>query len=292
MLQSLHIENVAVIEKTDITFGAGLTALTGETGAGKSIVIDAINALLGERITRDVVRSGADKAYIAGVFDHLPATVLAVLEELDLSPEEDGTLLIQRSLTTDGKGNCRVGDRPTTVASLRRIGRLLVNIHGQHENQALLQQERHVEYLDRLGVPAEVIAEYGAAYTEYCRIRRAIKAAAMDEQEKEYRTAQLTQQITALEQADIRVGEEAELTARRDMARHSEKLAGALRLVRGAMEDDDHGDGQGVLTRLTDAVAALRTAGNFSPAMDELAARLQSALYDVEAVAEEAAGIR
>ena len=291
MLQSLHIENVAVIEKTDITFGAGLTALTGETGAGKSIVIDAINALLGERITRDVVRSGADKAYIAGVFDHLPATVLAVLEELDLSPEEDGTLLIQRSLTADGKGNCRVGDRPTTVASLRRIGRLLVNIHGQHENQALLQQERHVEYLDRLGVPAEVIAEYGAAYTEYCRIRRAIKAAAMDEQEKEYRTAQLTQQITALEQADIRVGEEAELTARRDMARHSEKLAGALRLVRGAMEDDDHGDGQGVLTRLTDAVAALRTAGNFSPAMDELAARLQSALYDVEAVAEEAAGL-
>lgn len=291
MLQSLHIENVAVIEKTDITFGAGLTALTGETGAGKSIVIDAINALLGERITRDVVRSGADKAYIAGVFDHLPATVLAVLEELDLSPEEDGTLLIQRSLTTDGKGNCRVGDRPTTVASLRRIGRLLVNIHGQHENQALLQQERHVEYLDRLGVPAEVIAEYGAAYTEYCRIRRAIKAAAMDEQEKEYRTAQLTQQIASLEQADIRVGEEAELTARRDMARHSEKLAGALRLVRGAMEDDDHGDGQGVLTRLTNAVAALRTAGNFSPALDELAARLQSALYDVEAVAEEAAGL-
>ena len=291
MLQSLHIENVAVIEKTDITFGAGLTALTGETGAGKSIVIDAINALLGERITRDVVRSGADKAYIAGVFDHLPAAVLEVLEELDLSPEEDGTLLIQRSLTADGKGSCRVGDRPTTVASLRRIGRLLVNIHGQHENQALLQQERHVEYLDRLGVSAEVIAEYGAAYTEYCRIRRAIKAAAMDEQEKEYRTAQLTQQIAALEQADIRVGEEAELTARRDMARHSEKLAGALRLVRGAMEDDDHGNGQGVLTRLTDAVAALRTAGNFSPAMDELAVRLQSALYDVEAVAEEAAGL-
>ena len=291
MLQSLHIENVAVIEKTDITFGAGLTTLTGETGAGKSIVIDAINALLGERITRDVVRTGADKAYIAGVFDNLPAAVVALLEELELPPEEDGTLLIQRSLTADGKGSCRIGGRPTTVSVLRQIGRMLVNIHGQHENQALLQQERHVEYLDRLGVPPQVLEEYRAAYGEYCRIRRAIKAATMDEQEKEYRIAQLTQQIAALERAEIRVGEEAELTARRDMARHSEKLAGALRLVRGAMEDDDNGAEQGALSRLTDAVSALQTAGLVAPAMGDLATRLQSALYDVESVAEEAADL-
>ncbi|MBQ7089397.1 MAG: DNA repair protein RecN [Clostridia bacterium] len=289
MLQSLHIENVAVIEKTDITFGAGLTVLTGETGAGKSIVIDAINALLGERITRDVVRNGADRAYIAGVFDDLPAPVLAVLEELELSPEEDGTLLIQRTITADGKGSCRVGDRPTTVASLRRIGRLLVNIHGQHENQALLQQERHVEYLDRLGVPAEVIAEYGAAYTAYCRIHRAIKAATMDEQEKEFRTAQLTQWITVLEQADIKVGEEQELLSRRELARHGEKLAGYLRLVRGAMEDDDNGGENGVLTRLTESVAALQAAGRITDDLADLAKRLQSCLYDVQAVAEEAA---
>ena len=141
--------------------------------------------MLGERITRDVVRTGADKAYIAGVFDHLPAAGVALLEELELPPEEDGTLLIQRSLTADGKGSCRIGGRPTTVSVLRQVGRMLVNIHGQHENQALLQQERHVEYLDRLGVPAQVLAEYRAAYQEYCRIRRTIKAAAMDEQEKE-----------------------------------------------------------------------------------------------------------
>lgn len=291
MLQSLHIENVAVIEKTDITFGAGLTTLTGETGAGKSIVIDAINALLGERITRDVVRTGADKAYIAGVFDHLPAAVVALLEELELPPEEDGTLLIQRSLTADGKGSCRIGGRPTTVSVLRQVGRMLVNIHGQHENQALLQQERHVEYLDRLGVPAQVLADYRAAYQEYCRIRRAIKAAAMDEQEKEYRTAQLKQQIAALERAEIRVGEEAELTARRDMARHSEKLAGSLRLVRGAMEDDDNGTERGALSRLTAAVSALQTAGMVSPEMADLAARLQNSVYEIEAVAEEAADL-
>jgi len=289
MLQSLHIENVAVIEKTDIVFGPGLTTLTGETGAGKSIVIDAINALLGERITRDVVRTGTDKAYIAGVFEDLPVPVVALLEELELPPEEDGTLLIQRSITADGKGSCRVGGRPTTVSVLRQIGRMLVNIHGQHENQALLQPERHVEYLDRLGELEEVKAAYQTAYQEYCRIRRAIKAATMDEQEKAFRTAQLEQQISALEKAEIRPGEEAELTARREMARHSEKLAGALRLVRGCMEDDDNGGESGALTRLTDAVSALNSVSGVSPELQELASRLQNSLYEVQAVAEEAA---
>lgn len=288
MLHTLHIENVAVIERTDITFSGGLTTLTGETGAGKSIVIDAINALLGERITRDVVRTGADKAYIAGVFDDLPASVVSLLEELELPPEEDGTLLIQRSITADGKGSCRVGGRPTTVSVLRQIGRMLVNIHGQHENQALLQPERHVEYLDRLGELEPVKTAYQTAYREYCRIRRAIKAATMDEQEKAFRTAQLEQQITALEKAAIHPGEEAELTARRDRARHSEKLAGALRLVRGGMEDDETGGQQGTLTRLTDAVTALKSVGGIAPELQELAERLQSSLYEVQAVAEEA----
>ena len=287
MLQCLHIENVAVIEKTDITFSRGLTVLTGETGAGKSIVIDAINALLGERITRDVVRTGADRAYISGIFDDLPSEVVALLNELDLPPEEDGTLLIQRSITADGKGSCRIGGRPTTVSTLRQIGRMLVNIHGQHENQALLQQERHVEYLDRLGELEDVLSDYRTAYQEYCRIRRAIKAATMDEQEKEYRTARLEQQIAALERADIRVGEEAELTARRDMARHSEKLAAALRLVRDGMQDDD--STYGVLTRLTDAVRALQSVGDVAPELQEMATRLQSSLYEVQAVAEDAA---
>ena len=289
MLHTLHIENVAVIERTDITFSGGLTTLTGETGAGKSIVIDAINALLGERITREVVRTGAEKAYIAGVFDNLPPAVVSLLNELELPPEEDGTLLIQRSITADGKGSCRVGGRPTTLSVLRQIGRMLVNIHGQHENQALLMPERHVEYLDRLGVPAEVVVAYGTAYTEYCRLHRAIKAATMDEQEKAFRTAQLEQQIAVLEKAEIHPGEEAQLTARRERARYGEKLAGALRLVRGCMEDDDTGGERGTLTRLTDAVAALKGVGGVAPELEELAARLQSSLYEVQAVAEEAA---
>lgn len=287
MLQSLHIENVAVIEKTDITFGAGLTALTGETGAGKSIVIDAINALLGERITRDVVRAGADRAYIAGVFDDLPRAVVSALEEMELSPEEDGTLLIQRSLTADGKGSCRIGGRPVTVSLLRQIGRMLVNIHGQHENQALLQQERHVEYLDRLGELQAVRDAYEQEYRTYCRVRRAIKAATMDEDEKAFRIERLTQQIAALDAAALRPGEEAELLSRREMARHAGKLAGVLQLARAAMEDDEAGGERGALTRLTDAVAALQGVGGIAPELAAVAARLQSSLYEVQAAAEE-----
>ncbi len=291
MLQSLHIENVAVIEKADIVFSTGLIALTGETGAGKSIVIDAINALLGERITRDVVRAGADRAYIAGVFDHLPPAVVAHLEELEFSPEEDGTLLIQRSLTADGKGSCRINGRPATVSSLREIGRMLVNIHGQHENQALLQPERHVEYLDRLGELGAEKAAYTEAYQRYCRIRRTIKATTLDEEEKQRRIADLEQQLAVIDGANLHPGEGEELKTRRELARHSEKLVGALRLVRQAMEDDENGGERGALTRLTDSVAALRSAGQVSGEAEMLAARLQSCLYDIEAVAEEAADL-
>ncbi len=287
MLQSLHIENVAVIERADIAFDRGLTVLTGETGAGKSIVIDAINAVLGERITRDAVRAGAEKAFIAAVFSDLSPAVIAALAEQGFEPEEDGTLLIQRSLTADGKGSSRMNGRPATVSVLRQIGRMLVNIHGQHENQVLLQPESHVVYLDKLGELGEVRGRYEAVYREYCRIRRAIKAAQMDENDKVYRSAQLKEAVEAIDAAGLRVGEEEELLSRREIARHGEKLAKQLALVRGAMEGEE--DVTGALAQVTAAVTALQTAGAVSPALAELAARMQSALYDLQACAEEAA---
>ena len=286
MLQSLHIENVAVIERADITFGAGLTVLTGETGAGKSIVIDAINAVLGERITRDVVRHGAERAYISAVFGEVAPAVAAALDEQGFALEEDGTLLIQRSITADGKGNCRINGRPATVSVLREIGRMLVNIHGQHENQALLQADRHVEYLDRLGNLQSVREAYETEYRAYCRIQRAIKAATMDEAEKEYRQATLTEQIARIDAANLRVGEEAELIEKREIARHAGKLAQELGAVHAALDGED--DALGALAQLTDAVNALKIAGRVSTELDDLAARLQSALYDVQACAEEA----
>lgn len=289
MLQSLHIENVAVIEKADIDFTTGMTVLTGETGAGKSIVIDALSALLGERITREVVRHGAEQAFLSAVFGDLDGEVTAFLTEQGYAPEEDGTLLIRRTVTADGKGSCRLNGRPATVSVLRQLGRMLVNIHGQHENQVLLQPERHVDYLDRLGQLQPVRAAYEQEYHRYCRIRRTIKAATMDEEERQRRLETLTRQIEEIDGATLRPGEEEELLSRRELARHAEKLAHHLRLVRQALYG---GDGEtetpGALTQLTDAMQALREAGGVSEELSRLAGRLQSALYDVQACAEEA----
>ena len=289
MLQSLHIENVAVIEKADIDFTTGMTVLTGETGAGKSIVIDALSALLGERITREVVRHGAEQAFLSAVFGDLDGEVTAFLTEQGYAPEEDGTLLIRRTVTADGKGSCRLNGRPATVSVLRQLGRMLVNIHGQHENQVLLQPERHVDYLDRLGQLQPVRAAYEQEYHHYCRIRRTIKAATMDEEERQRRLETLTRQIEEIDGATLRPGEEEELLSRRELARHAEKLAQHLRLVRQALYG---GDGEtetpGALTQLTDAMQALREAGGVSEELSRLAGRLQSALYDVQACAEEA----
>ncbi len=283
MLQSLHIENVAVIEKADISFDTGLSVLTGETGAGKSIVIDSLCAVLGERLSRDIVRTGADRAFIAAVFTDVPRAVADKLEELGLALEEDGTLLIQRSLTADGKGSCRVNGRPATVSSLREIGRMLVNIHGQHENQALLQAERHVTYLDRLGDLGAIRAAYEQEYREYCRISRAIKAATMDANEKAFRTAQLTAQIAEIDAAALTAGEEAALLSRREIARHAGKIAQNLQVAHDVLGGDDS-----AIEKLTAAVSALTAAGTVSADCADIAARLQSVLYDVQACADEA----
>ena len=148
MLQTLHIENIAVIEEADIAFDAGFNALTGETGAGKSIVIDAMGAVLGQRTSRELIRTGAAKAFVSAVFTGVPE--LPVLSECGLHPEE-GELLLQREIYADGKNACRVNGRPVTVAQLRRIGGSLLNIHGQHDGQQLLDEEQHLTYLDSYG---------------------------------------------------------------------------------------------------------------------------------------------
>lgn len=288
MLQSLHIENVAVIECADIVFGRGLTVLTGETGAGKSIVIDAINAVLGERISRDAVRHGAERAFVSAVFTDVGRAVEDTLTELGFTPEEDGTLLIGRQIAADGKGSCRINGRPATVSVLRQIGRMLVNIHGQHENQTLLQPDSHIGYLDRLGSLVPLRDAYAAEYHAYCRIARRIRAATIGEDEKQRRSAELQQALEEIDAAHLQPGEEADLTERREVMRHAERLAQELTAARAALDGDDEDDeDRGALARLSDAVGALRTAGGVSRELSQLAERLQSALYDVQACADE-----
>ena len=215
MLQSLHIENIAVIERADICFDVGLNVLTGETGAGKSIVIDAINAVLGERVHRDMVRAGAAQANVTAVFADLSQAALQQLHRLDLQEQEDGTLIVQRSITADGRGSCRVGGRPVTVATLRELGRALVNIHGQHDNQTLLAPEKHVTYLDKLGNIEAVRQAYYQAYSYLCSLHRALREEDTDQEQKARRLELLTYQIEEIEGADLQPDEQQQLLQRR-----------------------------------------------------------------------------
>ena len=206
MLDVLHIENIAVIEEAEIQFHAGFNALTGETGAGKSIVIDALGAVVGGRTSRELIRTGAAKAFVSAVFSGV-APDLPGLAECGAAPDEDGGLLIQREIFTDGKNICRVGGRPVTVAQLRRLGSDLLNIHGQHDGQQLLDEEQHGAYLDRFGGTDAPLAAYHTAYSVLTELLTRIKALQIDEAEKARRMDSLRFQIDELERAQLVPGE-------------------------------------------------------------------------------------
>ena len=181
MLEVLHIENIAIIEEADIRFEAGFNALTGETGAGKSIVIDALSAVLGQRTSRELIRTGADKAFVSAVFSGVDS---AIAEEQGVTPEEDGSLLLQREIHSDGKSVCRVGGRPVTVGQLKALGSRLLNIHGQHDGQQLLDEEQHLQFLDSFGKLESLINTYAEKYNSFTAIQRKIQSLQMDESDK------------------------------------------------------------------------------------------------------------
>ena len=187
MLQLLHIENIAIIECADIAFRPGFNALTGETGAGKSIVIDSISAVLGQRTSRDLIRTGADMAFVSACFTDIPPR----LGE-DLGIAWEGELLLQREIHGDGKNVCRVNGRPVTVTQLRTLGSRLLNIHGQHDGQQLLDEEQHLLYLDSFGRTEQLLAEYREKYQAMAALRRQMQALEMDEAEKARRVDTLT----------------------------------------------------------------------------------------------------
>lgn len=279
MLQLLHIENIAVIEEADITFDEGFNALTGETGAGKSIVIDAMGAVLGQRTSRDLIRTGAAKAFVSAMFSGVPP--LPVLEECGLEAE-DGELLLQREIYADGKNACRVGGRPVTVAQLRRIGGALLNIHGQHDGQQLLDEEQHGAYLDSFGRVEAELEAYAACYEAMEATRKKLKALQMDEAEKERRMDSLTFQIQELEKAQLKSGEEEALLQRRNLLRNSEKFMSA---VQGAVWSLTGGDeGGGAVSELREAVGAVSGVKNLDDQFAQLHERLEnlySEAYDV-----------
>ena len=288
MLELLHIENIAIIEAADIEFAPGFNALTGETGAGKSIVIDSLSAVLGQRTSRELIRTGADKAFVSAAFS---GTAPELTETLGIQPEADGTLLLQREIQTDGKNVCRVNGRPVTVGQLRALGARLLNIHGQHDGQQLLDEEQHIVYLDSFGRVESLAITYAEKYKNFTDIRRQIGALQMDEAEKARRVDTLQYQIEELRRAKLTPGEEEELTARRGMLRNAEKFLDAVAGADYALNGDDSGGG--ALSALRQAQDALSGVRHLDDAFGQLYERLGEAyseVYDIAATVEDKRG--
>lgn len=288
MLELLHIENIAIIEAADIEFAPGFNALTGETGAGKSIVIDSLSAVLGQRTSRELIRTGAEKAFVSAAFSGMAPELT---EELGIQPEADGTLLLQREIQTDGKNVCRVNGRPVTVGQLRALGARLLNIHGQHDGQQLLDEEQHIVYLDSFGRVESLAITYAGKYKNFTDIRRQIGALQMDEAEKARRVDTLQYQIEELRRAKLKSGEEEELTARRGMLRNAEKFLDAVAGADYALNGDDSGGG--ALSALRQAQDALSGVRHLDDAFGQLYERLGEAyseVYDIAATVEDKRG--
>ena len=248
MLTQLHIENIAVIEKADIKFRKGLTVLTGETGAGKSIIVDSLGAVLGARTSRELVRTGADKGVVTAVFETNNADKW--LEDNDIDLEDE--IIIQRRISAEGKNSCRVCGVPVSVSQLRELGALLLDIHGQNDGRQLMDEANHLAYLDGYGDYGETIDRFKSAYADYKACKKEIQRLSMDEIEKERMADSLQYQIDELEKAQLKVGEEEELTAKRDLLRNSEKLTEALNGAYNALYAADQN-----AQSLTDEASAL-----------------------------------
>jgi len=278
MLNELHIENIAVIEKADISFGKGLNILTGETGAGKSIVIDSIGAVLGERVSRELVRRGADKGVVTAVFDIDGCE--RWLDENEIEAEDE--LIIQRRISVDGKSSCRICGAPVSVTQLKSLAQYLVDIHGQNDGRQLMDERRHREYLDRFGVSEEVLSAYSKAWNNFVSIRNELSKLQMDEVEKERLSESLSYQIEELERAQLKEGEYDALCSRRDLLRNSEKLTEALDQAIAIL----YGEDDNAVSMAQNAAYYVSRASAFSPELETSAEIINSAAFNLSDAAE------
>ena len=270
MLSLLHIENIAIIESADIAFEPGFNVLTGETGAGKSIVIDAISAVLGQRTSRELIRTGAKSALVTAVFTGLPR--LSWLEDAGFSQGEE--LLLQREISGDGRNVCRLDGRPLTVAQLRELGRQLLDIHGQHDGQQLLDPACHLSYLDSFGRTGKLLEDYRKAYEAVQARKKQISALEMDEAERSRRVDTLTYQIGELERADLKEGEDEELDERRKLLRSAGKLMDAVQEAEYALSGSE--DSQGACDLIAQAEGAVSRVARLTDPLAALAEKLSA----------------
>ncbi|MFR5994358.1 MAG: DNA repair protein RecN [Oscillospiraceae bacterium] len=277
MLDLLHIENIAIIEQADISFRPGFNVLTGETGAGKSIVIDALSAVLGQRASRELIRTGADHAFVSAVFSGIPQGLGA-----DLGVADAEEWLLQREIYVDGKNVCRLNGRPMTVTQLRTLGSRLLNIHGQHDGQQLLDEAQHILYLDQYGRYMPLQIAYQEKYSALQRIENQISALQMDEAEKTRRIDTLQFQIQDLERANLQSGEEEELLERRNLLRNSEKIISAVQGADYCLNGDDQREGAlSLLRQAQEQLSTVRGLGDSFAQLTERINAVYSELYDI-----------
>lgn len=288
MLSNLYIENIAVIEKTSTDFKKGLNVMTGETGAGKSIVIDSINAVLGNRTSKELIRTGASSAFVSAEFTNLSEKAIAVIYEAGFELE-DGELLIQREISTTGKNKCRINGRPATVSTLKEIGVQLINIHGQHESYELMSPELHISYIDKLAGLESEIEAYQEVYKKYKKLSAELKKATVDESERERKIDLLKYQIDELEDADLRDGEYEELNEQKAVLQNSEKIIEAIMSSRALMNGDE--ESSGVLENLQEINSQLSDISEYMSEVEPINSRIESAIYELEDCLSELTGL-
>ena len=287
MLSVLHIENIAVIEQAEILFEGGFNVLTGETGAGKSIVIDAISAILGERTYRDVIRTGANRAFVSAIFTGIAENAWFAENAVPYDAQE---LQVQREIYADGRNVCRVNGRPVTVAALKKLGARLINIHGQHDSQQLFDEENHLVYLDAFARDDAEFSAYREAFEQWQAVRREMQKLTMDEAEKLRLVESLQYQIEEIRAADLIPGEEEQLKERRKVLQNAEKLADALRAADEALYGGDSSDGAAGL--LSNAEHALSRVSSIGADMEALYQKISDLMYSVQDAADELRALR
>ena len=286
MLELLHIENIAVIEQADISFQPGFNVLTGETGAGKSIVIDAISAILGQRAYRDTIRTGSDAAKISAVFRGVPEYAWFGENGIPYSDE----LLIQRELWADGKNICRVNGAPVTVTMLRGLGRQLIQIHGQHDSAQLFDEENHLKILDAFAGHDDLLTAYRETYLDMDGLRRKIRSLTMDEAEKARRIETLEFQIQEIQRAELQPDEDETLEAQRNVLRSGEKLMRSMTTAAEALYGGEDSDGAASL--IAQAAASLAQVADVSEELENLRQLVESLSYSVQDAAEQVRDLR
>ncbi len=287
MLRELSIENLAVIEKAAVEFGSGFNVFTGETGAGKSVIIGGINAVLGGRTTKDIVRSGAPKAVISALFDDISDRVKSRLTELGFSAE-DGELVLMREITAEGKSSARINGRAATAAMLREVGELLVDIHGQHENRILMDTDNQRQILDSYGELSGELEEYRAEFRRFSKLSRRLKDLQEENRTRELRTAQLTAIAEELAELNLEHGEGERLEEELQKLRDTAKIQGALFTANDLLNGEEN---PGAIDLVRQSMNSLATAGAVLPEADVLFRRLEEILPELEDISSEAASM-